>query len=853
MNIDEIITTLSESYDAPFKDGEQRKIIFWLDKESSFTEIVDDIKIDNVKVHTLNKDNFFYTKYLLEEDDTLSNYLIYSNVDLSSEEDNWLMDTLLYSKQFHADKISLLMNDLKIDASLKHVVKKYEKFFDSMERRKKFKALEIEQYNEEKIERAIMSALCNLKTLDMDDVLKKVMIGSLDDNENKYIQLLEKFFDIQIFWKHVFQNYGFYKEEKSLKKLFIHLTVTALSHSMNEKYLSNVKEYIAEKNRANSMIFVDHWMHHKTDYTIYDSFAESIEKEVHIHDMVNELDIETFKQADVFPYFDKAIIIYIANSLDSNIEDFEQFIELIQLRRTKHYYEQFQNIYEALFYTVKMHQFYKKYSMGIPKVQLREMYQLYLDDFYKMDTYYRKFYVAFDNESNSDLLKKLKTMVENLYTNWYMGELSSNWSSALKEEMKNGWKVPGIENQTDFYKNYVSAKVQKGDRVFVIISDALRYEVAVELNDKLNTEIIGNCEIGGNLGVIPSVTKVGMASLLPYKQIEIKENGKVYVDSKDSQGLENRKNIIEEKVENSIAIHYQEIMAMNKAGRREHFKGKKLIYIYHDSIDATGDKASTEIYTFNAVEKAIEELYNLVKVIKDDLSGTNIFITADHGFIYQRDALEESDKIQKENMSSIEVKRRYLLSTEQKELNGLLRFDMDYIIQNDSPLMVYMPNSTIRFKTQGSGANFVHGGASLQEVVVPVIQFKSVRRGQFNSREIKKVDIKLTNTVRKITNSLFNLTFFQTEKVENKIVPRTVSIYMIDENDTLISNEETIIGDKSSDKPDERTFRVRFALKSLQYDKNKQYYLVIKDNETDVIIEKIPFQINLGIVSDFDF
>ena len=87
--------------------------------------------------------------------------------------------------------------------------------------------------------------------------------------------------------------------------------------------------------------------------------------------MVNRLDIETFKQADVFPYFDKAIIIYIANSLDSNIEDFEQFIELIQLRRTKHYYEQFQYIYDALFYAVKMHQFYKKYSMGIPKVQER--------------------------------------------------------------------------------------------------------------------------------------------------------------------------------------------------------------------------------------------------------------------------------------------------------------------------------------------------------------------------------------------------------------------------------------------------------------------------------------------------
>ena len=208
-------------------------------------------------------------------------------------------------------------------------------------------------------------------------------------------------------------------------------------------------------------------------------------------------------------------------------------------------------------------------------------------------------------------------------------------------------------------------------------------------------------------------------------------------------------------------------------------------------------------------------------MIKDDLSGTNIFITADHGFIYQRDALEESDKIEKEDISSIEVKRRYLLSSEQKELKGLLHFSMDYIIRNDSPLMVYMPNSTIRFKTQGSGANFVHGGASLQEVVVPVIQFKNVRRGQSNSREIEKVDIKLTNTVRKITNSLFNLTFFQTEKVGDKVVPRTVSIYMIDENDTLISTKKPLL---------EISHLINQTKEHLEYGLPSNHYSTIRTN-----------------------
>ena len=335
--------------------------------------------------------------------------------------------------------------------------------------------------------------------------------------------------------------------------------------------------------------------------------------------------------------------------------------------------------------------------------------------------------------------------------------------------------------------------------------------------------------------------------------IDFDENGRVLVDGKDSAGLENRKKIIESEVEDSIAVHFQDVLAMNKAGRRETFKGKKLIYFYHDTIDAMGDKASTEVYTFNAVETALNQLYDLVKIIRDDLSGTNVYITADHGFLYQRDALEESDKIEKESMDAIEVKRRYMLSKEQRDVTGQLAIDLSSVVKNEQQLTAYVPNATIRYRMQGSGVNFVHGGASLQEIVVPLLSFKNKRAGQKGTQAIQKVDIKLTNTTRKITNSIFNLEFFQTEKVEDKVIPRTVMIYMADEEGNALSNEETIIGDRSFDNPADRTFKLRFVLKSMAYDRNKTYYLLIKDTETSVVIEKVPFTINLGIVSDFDF
>lgn len=852
MNINQIEAALLDIFNEPLKDGEQRKIVFWVDKDNEFTEDIEQLNVEKVKVHTLTDRNQFQTKYLLEEEDPMSSYLIYTNMELGVE-DNWLADTIFYSKTFYADRISLILSELNIDPSLRAVIKKYERFFNNKERFRKFSALNIETYSEQIIELSIMSVLCNVRTPDFEEVLKAVLMDTLDDNENKYLSLMEKFFDMEVFWSYVSNHYGYEREKKSLKTLFIHLVVTAFSQSVGEENLNELSDFVSNRNKTNAVVFIDHWMHHKTDYVVFDEYAEMSEQEIQLSNIINNLPIETFKQADTFPYIDRAIIIYIANALVTQLEDYEEYTKLIKLRRAKHYYDKFASVYDALYYTVKIHEFYKEHRQGIPQGRAIDLYQAYVDEYHVMDTYYRKFYVAYDEESNHDLLKKLKTLVEGLYTNWYVGELSSHWSQAVESEITQDWSLPGVKNQQGFYSSFIDSKVRNGERVFVIISDAMRYEIGVELAERLNTETMGVCDVDTLLGVVPSITKLGMPSLLPHKEIEIDTNARVFVDGKDSSGLENRKKIIESKVAESIAVHFQDVLAMNKAGRRETFKGKKLIYIYHDTIDAMGDKASTEVYTFNAVETSLNQLYELVKIIRDDLSGTNVFITADHGFLYQRDELEESDKISQESIDAIEVKRRYILSKEKRNVSGQLAINLSSIIKNEHQLTAYLPKATLRNKMQGSGINFVHGGASLQEVVVPLLTFKNKRTGQKGAKAIKKVDIKLTNTTRKITNSIFNLEFFQTEKVEDKLIPRTVVIYMADEEGSVLSNEETIIGDRPFDNPADRTFKIRFVLKSVPYDRSKTYYLTIKDTETGVVVEKIPFNINLGIISDFDF
>src|SRR5690606_38867893 len=97
VNMIQIVSALQDIFKEPLSDGEQRKIVFWVDKDKEFIEEIGQLALDGVKVQTLSENNQFYMKHLLEEEDPTSSYLIYTNLELSSE-DNWLTDTVLYSK-----------------------------------------------------------------------------------------------------------------------------------------------------------------------------------------------------------------------------------------------------------------------------------------------------------------------------------------------------------------------------------------------------------------------------------------------------------------------------------------------------------------------------------------------------------------------------------------------------------------------------------------------------------------------------------------------------------------------------------------------------------------------------------
>ena len=833
-------------------DGKKRNIVFWYDEDGEFVEEINELAFENAEIIKLTEGNSFAIKYRLEKQEPNSNFLIYSPKAKPMPRDNWLLDIQKFSSEFSTDKTSVIMRDLGVkDVALRGVFKKYAKFFDNKERYRKFTSYNIQDYTEKKVDIAVLSALCKLPVPDFEMVVKAILIEELNDS-NKLYSSINSFGDLDAFWSLVEKVYGYNFAEKSLEKLMIMFMVTHLSYNFEEKMPKTWEGYISLR-KSDVIILMDHFMNHGAESKYFDSLSDIAAGKLNLTEYISKWNTEIFIHCDTFKAFDEAIIERIKESLLSGIGEFEKYRKIINTRRTSHWFEQLSEEYSCLYYAMEMFRMEKELDKSIKGKGALGLIESYIKEYYLLDTFYRKFYYAFDKLEVQELFSTLAEKVENTYTNWYMNELSIKWSEAI-EELKGDWLIPGLVQQQDYYKNYIQPHIKNDERVFVIISDALRYEAAKEFSNTLNTERKGSTEIYYMQGSVPSYTKLGMASLLPHKSIEITDKGDILVDSINTQGTDNRQSVLLNYCIDSVAVSFNDLKDMKRPEYKETFEGKKLIYIYHNSIDARGDNAATEREVFDAVEKAFEDLRILIKNLINNLSATNIYITADHGFIYRRTPLAESDKTPREMIDSIEAKRRFILTDSDKEIEGTLTFSMNYLVGKDTNLKVIVPRGTNCFKVQGMGSNYVHGGAALQEIIIPVIKFKN-DRSKSDQLEVKKVDVKLTNISRKITNIITYLEFFQTEKVEDKRVARRLKLYFADEQGNRISNENIIIADSRSLKPEERSYREKFTLKNMTYDKAIKYYLILEDEEETVekIYERIPFNIDLAFVNDFGF
>src|SRR5699024_1686516 len=138
----------------------------------------------------------------------------------------------------------------------------------------------------------------------------------------------------------------------------------------------------------------------------------------------------------------------------------------------------------------------------------------------------------------------LSEQIEKKYTNWIMNGLSERWMDSLSAYGEQ-WFLQDVRRQNDFFVEFIEPYIEKNQRVFVIISDALRYEVAKELTTMLHNEQRATAHVEVMQGMIPSVTSLGMASLLPHRQLTMSPQGDVFVDGERASSTKQRATVLQ--------------------------------------------------------------------------------------------------------------------------------------------------------------------------------------------------------------------------------------------------------------------------------------------------------------------
>lgn len=860
MSIESIQFSLNERFSAPLPEFYKRRIVFWQDEDREFETMLDGLEIPDVKIIKLTGTNNFAVKKLLLHDDLTSNFLIYNPFSYAQQQDNWLRDIELFSEEYRADFISMQMSELNIAATpaMRKTVKVYSKFLENKDRIAKLKKSGREYQTPLQLHIDIMAVLAGLNGGSAQDVFIAVLAAGLDEDNNAALNNIKKFGNIDAFWQLARKYTGYiHEEDKPLGFFASHVLLTALAQTMNTSVLKGLERFISDSNKAYCYSIVHEWRNREYNDDLFD-LCRYIENELNLASRFEKQDIETLLTADIFPSIHESILKRFFSEVADHVIKVELMLKAAENRRTAGWYERFADYYDCLYYMAKMQEFYQDNAAGFHIVEPKAIWKLYTETAYEMDSFYRHFHYAFGNSlKNSnvlleDKLKHSAEYVEALYQNWYLKELTGCWTNAISKNLSSLGYVSEIGKQHDFYPRYVRPLAGKNSRAFVIISDALRYEVAAELCDTIIRTTKGTAKLDAVQSIFPSITKFGMANLLPGRKLSVTEDMEVLVDGQHSRSTPEREKILCSGNPNSVAVQYTDVLNMKRADRRELVSGKEVVYIYHNTIDAIGDKAPTEKKVFEACEDAMQELSNILRIIINDMQGTDIFITADHGFLYTYSPLTESDKIGKSGFSGTvyEVGRRYAITDPLTAAEYLMPVQLEGEIGGIA-VKGYTPLDSTRIKIAGGGENYVHGGVSLQEMVVPVIAFKNLRTTSKKYVEVSNAEIKLLSESRKVSNLLFSLDFFQRQPIGDKVQPCAYSIYMTDDEGVLISDRQTIIADRTSTNASERVFRVRFNLKAGAYDKNKIYRLVIA-NDTDVP-EEVEFHIDIAFADDFGF
>ena len=426
----------------------------------------------------------------------------------------------------------------------------------------------------------------------------------------------------------------------------------------------------------------------------------------------------------------------------------------------------------------------------------------YTETGYRIDFYYRKALEFFANvwvDGCSEVIESAKLQLDKDYAA-FTNNLNLQWIMCLDTSGKTLRSLETFRHQEDFYNDFVKPSTSKQA---VIICDALRYEVAQELADEI-FKTQHQPELDFAIAMLPTETVYCKPSLLPHNSLTL-SGSRMLVDGVPAVDKESREAQLKRYKDKSKCIKFEDVEKGSMAKNRDLFKNE-LVYIFHNDIDDAGHDDDIR-HAVSACQTSVQSIAKLVYRMLSSYNVTDVLITADHGFLLNDIEFQDRDK-QQMLEEGFDKKSRYYLTESATPVDYFSKYQLRDVSGIDSDAYVSIPSGTNRVSAPNSTYKFAHGGASLQEIIVPIIR---IRQRRVDVKDIDKVGAKIIECSGKIESSVLFFSLLQTVPVSNDFKKLDAHCAIFDGN-KMVSREEIVSLNSTDTNPENRKTPVRLTL-----------------------------------------
>ena len=772
---------------------QRHRLVFWYDPTGEWEETFHAYPEEGTTRLAVKGDEFSRKVRIVQDPDPTARFLIYVPTARPADADNWMLDLLLQGYEYKADRASLALQDAGLPHEFLHLAEEHASFFNSGKRVQTLKELLAKEDGVREIRLKMMAVLAGA-AVEVDELLLQFLNGDAEAELLDPVSgCLESAGLVGAFWKEVDRLFGYTAGVPSLRDFAVSLFRGANPLDPHAHLHHHAK------------VFLQRWKDSQKYSVAFRRWAHQMEHELQIAAALEGAEPrESLGEWDTFEIFEKFTLHRLCQAFAKGAAATD-LRAMGQQRRASFWRPQHEHGYAALEHAVELRELMAAADLTVDSMS--GGFTRYVTSWWRIDQAYRRCTWHLRQYGQIQVMEQITQWVEKAYVNNFLLPLADRWGDRVRELTK--WGCPGVIPQREFFNHYVKPFLTKGQKVIVIISDALRYEAAADFAQRLRSSNRWTAEIDPLLGSLPSYTQLGMAALLPGSQrtVDAHTSG-VMIGTRSASGTENRAAILAAACDGkATCIQAEEFLELNtKTAGRALMRDHEVIYVLHNVIDKTGDAPGTEAKTFDAVESAFDELDLIIKKVAN-INGNNMLLTADHGFLFQQDdvSVDDATALPAANEWTFRNRRfalgRGIVTAPEVKVfsSGELGVEGDW--------SAAFPLSLGRFPLQGSGKRYVHGGISLQEVVVPVVRIHKAR-----TDDTGRVEVELLRVPAKITTGQLSLALYQDRPALDKTIPRTLRAGIYAKDGTLLSETKTVTFDSRATEPRQRETSILLAL-----------------------------------------